>query len=71
MSKLKGQGYNATLAQILNGSNVLINETTAEADYLNAVSSARSGNTQECLDISKMPSAKAITNLKLVKTLNL
>ena len=53
VSKLKGQGYNATLAQILNGSNVLTNETTAEADYLNAVSSARSGNTQECLDYLK------------------
>ena len=53
VSKLIGQGYNATLAQILNGNNVLTNEKTAEADYLNAVSSARSGNTQQCLEFLK------------------
>lgn len=48
-SKLKGKGYNATLANILNGNNTLTDETTAEADYLNAISTARTGDTQNCL----------------------
>ena len=44
-SKLNGNGYNATLAKIMSGSNVTTTATTAAAHYLNAVSAARSGNT--------------------------
>ncbi len=44
VSKLNGNGYNATLAKIMNGNNVTTSATTAAAHYLNAVSAARSGN---------------------------
>ena len=36
--------HNAALAKMLNGNNSLCNEKTAACDYLNAISSARSGN---------------------------
>ena len=44
VSKLNGNGYNATLAKIMNGNNVTTTATTAAAHYLNAVSAARSGD---------------------------
>ena len=43
VTKLKGNGYNATLAKIMNGNNVTTTATTAAAYYLNAISAARSG----------------------------
>lgn len=43
-SKLKGNGYNSTLAQILNGNNAVTIDKTADGYYLNAISSTRSGN---------------------------
>ena len=43
-SKLKGNGYNATLAQILNGNNATTSDKTADGYYLNAISSTCSGN---------------------------
>ena len=58
VSLLKGQGYNATLAKLLNGTNNLTNESSAEADYLNAISSARSGDTDKCLDYLKTAISK-------------
>lgn len=50
VSKLNGNGYNATLAKIMNGTNVTTTATTAAAHYLNAVSAARSGNTALALE---------------------
>lgn len=58
VSLLKGQGYNATLAKLLNGTNNLTNESSAEADYLNAISSARSGDTDKCLNYLKTAISK-------------
>lgn len=48
-SKLIGSGYNATLANIMNGNNTITTATTAQAHYLNAVSAARGGNNEQCL----------------------
>ena len=50
VSKLNGNGYNATLAKIMNGNNVTTTATTAAAHYLNAVSAIRSGNTKLALE---------------------
>lgn len=50
VSKLNGNGYNATLAKIMNGNNVTTTATTAAAHYLNAVSAARSGNNALALE---------------------
>lgn len=44
VSKLKGDGFNATLAKILNGNNASTSDKTAEGFYLNAISNTRSGN---------------------------
>ena len=50
VSKLNGNGYNATLAKIMNGNNVTTTATTAAAHYLNAVSAARSGDSTLALE---------------------
>ena len=50
VSKLNGNSYNATLANIMNGNNIMTTATTAAAHYLNAVSAARSGNTALALE---------------------
>lgn len=50
VSKLNGNGYNATLANIMNGNNIMTTATTAAAHYLNAVSAARSGNNALALE---------------------
>ena len=50
VTKLKGNGYNATLAKIMNGNNVTTTATTAAAHYLNAVSAARSGKSALALE---------------------
>jgi outer membrane protein OmpA-like peptidoglycan-associated protein len=50
ISKLNGNGYNATLAKIMNGSNVSTTTTTAAAHYLNAIAAARSGNNALALE---------------------
>lgn len=49
-SKLNGNGYNATLAKIMNGNNATTTATTAAAHYLNAVSAARSDNSDLALE---------------------
>ena len=50
VTKLKGNGYNATLAKIMNGNNVTTTATTAAAHYLNAISAARSGKSALALE---------------------
>ena len=44
VNKLKGNGYNATLAKIMNGNNATTTNNSAKGHYLNAVSAARNGN---------------------------
>ena len=44
MNKLKGSGYNATLAKIMNGNNATTTNNSTKGHYLNAVSAARDGN---------------------------
>ena len=44
VNKLKGNGYNATLAKIMNGNNATTTNSSAKGHYLNAVSAARDGN---------------------------
>ena len=44
VNKLKGSGYNATLAKIMNGNNATTTNNSAKGHYLNAVSAARDGN---------------------------
>ncbi len=50
VKKLNGNSYNATLAKIMSGNNVITTTTSASAHYLNAVSSARSGNNELALE---------------------
>lgn len=49
-SKLSGNGFNATLAKIMNGNNATTAANTAEAHYLNAIAAARSGNNALALE---------------------
>lgn len=49
-NKLKGNGYNATLAKLMNGNPVVTTNNSAAGNYLNAIVSARTGNTDECIE---------------------
>ena len=49
-AKLKGNGFNATLAKLMNGNPVATNDNTAEGNYLNAIVNARTGNYDKCID---------------------
>ena len=50
VKRLNGNSYNATLAKIMSGNNVVTTTTSASAHYLNAVSSARSGKNELALE---------------------
>lgn len=49
-AKLKGNGFNATLAKLMNGNPVATTDNTAEGNYLNAIVNARTGNYDKCID---------------------
>ena len=49
-AKLKGNGFNATLAKLMNGTPVTTTDNTAEGNYLNAIVNARTGNYNMCVD---------------------
>ncbi len=49
-AKLKGNGFNATLAKFMNGNPVATTDNTAEGNYLNAIVNARTGNYDKCID---------------------
>ncbi len=49
-TKLKGNGFNATLAKLMNGNPVATTDNTADGNYLNAIVNARIGNYQKCVD---------------------
>ena len=49
-AKLKGNGFNATLAKLMNGNPVATTDNTAEGNYLNAIVNARAGNHDKCID---------------------
>lgn len=49
-AKLKGNGFNATLAKLMNGNPVTTTDNTAEGNYLNAIVNARTGNYDKCID---------------------
>ena len=49
-NKLKGNGYNATLAKLMNGNPVVTTNNSAAGNYLNAIVGARTGNTDECIE---------------------
>jgi len=49
-AKLKGNGFNATLAKLMNGNPVATTDNTAEGNYLNAIVNARIGNYDKCID---------------------
>ena len=49
-AKLKGNGYNATLAKLMNGNPVATTDNTAEGNYLNAIVNARTENYDKCVD---------------------
>lgn len=49
-NKLSGNGYNATLAKIMNGNNGTTTATNAAGHYLNAIAAARSGNSPLALE---------------------
>ncbi|MFL2569619.1 MAG: tetratricopeptide repeat protein, partial [Flavobacteriales bacterium] len=49
-AKLKGNGFNATLAKLMNGNPVATTDNTAEGNYLNAIVNARTGNHDKCID---------------------
>jgi len=50
VNRLNGNSYNATLAKIMSGNNVITTTTSASAHYLNAISSARSGKNELALE---------------------
>ena len=47
---LKGNGFNATLAKLMNDTPVTTTDNTAEGNYLNAIVNARTGNYDMCVD---------------------
>ncbi len=49
-AKLKGNGFNATLAKLMNDTPVTTTDNTAEGNYLNAIVKARTGNYDMCVD---------------------
>jgi len=49
-ANLKGNGFNATLAKLMNGNPVATTDNTAEGNYLNAIVNARTGNYDKCID---------------------
>ena len=49
-AKLKGNGFNATLAKLMNGNPVATTDNTAEGNYLNAIVNARTENYDKCVD---------------------
>ena len=49
-AKLKGNGFNATLAKLMNGNPVTTTDNTAEGNYLNAIVNARTGNYDKCIE---------------------
>lgn len=49
-AKLKGNGFNATLAKLMNGNPDATTDNTAEGNYLNAIVNARTGNYDKCID---------------------
>jgi len=49
-AKLKGNGFNATLAKLMNDTPVTTTDNTAEGNYLNAIVNARTGNYDMCVD---------------------
>ena len=49
-NKLKGNGYNATLAKLMNGNPVVTTDNSAAGNYLNAIVSARTGNADKCVE---------------------
>lgn len=50
VKRLNDNSYNATLAKIMSGNNVITTTTSASAHYLNAISSARSGKNELALE---------------------
>jgi Flp pilus assembly protein TadD/outer membrane protein OmpA-like peptidoglycan-associated protein len=68
------KSHNAALAKILNGNNSLCNEKTAACDYLNAISSARSGNNnlvikylKSAIDLDSKYKNEASMDLEFIK----
>lgn len=68
------KSHNAALAKILNGNNSLCNEKTAACDYLNAISSARSGNSnlvikylKSAIDLDSKYKNEASMDLEFIK----
>lgn len=47
---LKGNGYNSTLAKLMNGTPVTTTDNSAEGNYLNAIINARLGDDDKCLE---------------------
>ena len=68
------KSHNAALAKILNGNNSLCDEKTAACDYLNAISSARSGNNnlvikylKSAIDLDSKYKNEASMDLEFIK----
>ena len=73
-SKLKGNGYNATLAQILNGNNATTSDKTADGYYLNAISNTRSAdfdkavqNLSQAISLDANLSKEAAKDVEFIK----
>ncbi|MGB2138279.1 MAG: tetratricopeptide repeat protein, partial [Flavobacteriales bacterium] len=63
-AKLKGNGFNATLAKLMNGNPVATTDNTAEGNYLNAIVNARTGNYDKCIDYLSKHRPEWDANLK-------
>ena len=73
-SKLKGNGYNATLARILNGNNATTSDKTADGYYLNAISNTRSAdfdkavqNLSQAISLDANLSKEAAKDVEFIK----